>query len=104
MTWRPNSDAEGFTLSATCHRGGHQAQIFGGFYIFIFFILVFYKNIFLFSKLTEIYSGRPAVERPEPGRPAAGRQGLFYKKFTLRLLEDRSPAGWAASATAAGGS
>ena len=60
------------------------------FFIFIFFNFVFYKNIFLFSKFTEIY----------PGRPTAGRQGLFYKKFRRKFasgsLEDRSPRSGAA--------
>ena len=41
-----------------------------GFLISIFFISVFYKNIFLIWKFTEIY----------PGRPAAGRHGLILKK------------------------
>ena len=57
----------------------------GSIFIFIFFNFVFYKNIFSFSKFTGIY----------PGRPAAGRQGLFCKnfrgKFARRPLEDRSP-------------
>ena len=51
-----------------------------GFLIFIFFISVFYKNIFSIWKFTEIYPGRPAAGRPGPGRPAAGRQGLLCKK------------------------
>ena len=41
-----------------------------GFFIFIFFISVFYKNIFSIWKFTEIYSGRPA----------AGGRGLSAKK------------------------
>ena len=57
----------------------------GGFFIFIFFIFVFYKNIFLIWKFIGIY----------PGRPAAGPQGLFCKKFHEKFapgpLEDRSP-------------
>ena len=57
----------------------------GGFLFFYFFIFVFYKNIFLFSKFTEIY----------PGRPAARRQGLFCKNFAnffaKKPLEDQSP-------------
>ena len=44
-----------------------------GFFIFLFFNFVFYKNIFLFSKFTEIYPGRSAAGRPGPGHPAAGR-------------------------------
>ena len=40
------------------------------FFIFIFFIFVSYKNIFLFLKFIGIY----------PGRPAAGRQGNFCRK------------------------
>jgi len=62
--------------------------------VFLFFIFVFYKNIFLFLKFTEIYPGRPAAGRPAPGRPAAGRQGLIYKNFrkkiAFRSLKDRS--------------
>ena len=49
--------------------------------VFLFFIFIFYKNIFSFSKFTEIYTDRPAAGRPGPGRPAAGRQGLFCKNF-----------------------
>ena len=52
-----------------------------GFFIFLFFNFVFYKNIFSFSKFTEIYPGRPAAGRSAPSRPAAGRQGLFCKSF-----------------------
>jgi len=44
----------------------------GGFFIFLFFIFFFYKNIFLFSKFTEIYPSRAAA----PGRPTAGRPVL----------------------------
>ena len=62
----------------------------GDFFIFLFFNFVFYKNIFLFSKFTVIYSGRPA----------AGRQGLFCKKFREKFapgpLKDRSPGSGAA--------
>ena len=65
------------------------------FFVFLFFIFVFYKNIFSFSKFTEIYPVRPAAGRPGPGRPAAGRQGFFCKnfrgEFALRPLEDRLP-------------
>ena len=43
-----------------------------GFFIFLFFISIFYKNIFSTWKFTEIYPGRPAAGRPGPGRPAAG--------------------------------
>ena len=61
-----------------------------GFFIFIFFNFIFYKNIFLFSKFTGIYLGRPAAER----------QGLFCKKvrrkFAPRSLEDRSSGSGAA--------
>jgi len=52
----------------------------GGFYIFIFFISIFYKNIFLIWKFTEIYPVRPAAGGPGPARPAAGRQRLICKK------------------------
>ena len=57
----------------------------GGFFIFLFFNFVFYKNIFLFSKFAGIYPGCPAAGRLEPGRPAAGRQGLFYKNFRRKF-------------------
>ena len=62
----------------------------GGFFIFLFFIFVFYKNIFSFSKFTEIYPGRPAAGRPGPGRPAAGRQGYFWKKKFVEKITRRS--------------
>ena len=57
-----------------------NGRLQGAFFIFIFYISVFYKNIFLIWKFTEISPGRPAAERSGPGRPAAGRQGLFRKK------------------------
>ena len=47
-----------------------------GFFIFLFFISVFYKNIFSIWKFIEVYPGRPAAGRPGPGRPAAGRPAL----------------------------
>ena len=63
------------------HEGRAQQDcIWRGFFIFIFFISIFYKNIFSIWKFTEIYPGRPAAGRPGPGRPAAGRQGLKRKK------------------------
>ena len=49
------------------------------FFIFLFFISVFYKNIFLIWKFIEIY----------PGRPAAGD---FVKKISRRKLR-RGPWG-----------
>ena len=67
------------------------------FFIFIFFNFVFYKNLFLFLKFTRIY----------PGRPAAGRQGLFCKKirgkFARRSLKDQSPGSRAAGPAAQAG-
>jgi len=72
----------------------------GDFFIFLFFIFVFYKNIFLFSKLTEIYPGRPAAGWPGPGRPAAGRQGFLCKNFCENICAQvsggRSPGSGAA--------
>ena len=38
---------------------------------FLFFIFVFYKNIFLFSKFTGIHSGRPAAGTWSPRCGAA---------------------------------
>ena len=69
--------------------------------VFLFFIFIFYKNIFSFSKFTEIYPDRPVTGRPGPSRPAAGRQGLFLQKFSLRPLEDWSPGSGAAGPQAA---
>ena len=61
--------------------GWWESQASGRFfYFYIFFISVFYKNIFSSWEFTEIYPGRPAARRPGPGRPAAGRQGLICKK------------------------
>ena len=75
------------------------------FFIFIFFISVFYKNIFSIWKFTEVYPGRPAAGRPGPGRPAAGRQGLIRKKKMTKNCRqvpgDRSPGSWAAGPQAA---
>ena len=71
--------------------------MFRDFFIFLFFIFVFYKNIFSFSKFTEIYPDRLAAGRPAPDRPAAGRQRLicknFHKKIIFRSLKDRPGAG-----------
>ena len=53
----------------------NMAQNLGDFFIFLFFNFVFYKNIFLFSKFTGIY----------PGRPAVGRQGFSSKNFAENL-------------------
>ena len=69
--------------------------------VFLFFISVFYKNIFSCSKFTWIYPGRPVAGRPGSGRPAAGRQGLICKKsrqkITPRSLKNRPPGSGAAS-------
>jgi len=65
------------------------AAVAGGFFIFLFFISVFYKNIFSIWKFTEIYPGHSAVGRPGPGRPSAGRQGLIRKKKKKKFA-DRS--------------
>jgi hypothetical protein len=66
---------------------GLPAERAGGFFIFIFFISIFYKNIFSIWNFTEIYPGRTAAVRPEPGRPAAGRQGLIHKKQDEKKLQ-----------------
>ena len=59
--------------------GGYMAhKTSSGFFIFLFFIFVFYKNIFSFS---EIY-------RNIPGRPAAGRPRAFLQKFSLRICAE----------------
>ena len=79
-----------------------SAVEFGGFLISIFFIFVFYKNIFSIWKFTEIYPGRPPSSRaagafpqkntknncrqvPGTGRPAAGRPALppLYKDWLV---------------------
>ena len=59
---------------------GRRPCLAGGFFIFLFFIFVFYKNIFSFSKFTEIYSGRPTA-----GRGAPERQSFSAKNFTKNL-------------------
>jgi len=45
------------------------------FFIFIFFKIVFYKNIFSVLQFTGLYPYRPAGGRQGAGRPAGGRQG-----------------------------
>ena len=72
-----------------------------GFIIFLFFVSLFYKNIFSSWEFTEIYPGRPAAGRPGPGRPAARRQGLICKKKEETKLQ---PGPWepAAGSQAAG--
>ena len=55
----------------------HSYANAGGFFIFIFFISVFYKNIFSIWKITEIY----------PGRLAAGRPGLICNKKDDKKLQ-----------------
>ena len=58
--------------------------------VFLFFIFIFYKNIFSIWKFTEIYLGRPVI----------GRQGLICKKKTKRNCRqvpgDRPPGSGAA--------
>ena len=83
-------------------RRGRRRDVVGamrrGFFIFLFFISIFYKNIFSICKFTEIYPGRPAAGRPGPGRPAAplpggrdlaarqpGGRGLSAKKDEIKL-------------------
>ena len=71
-----------------------------GFFIFIFLIFVFYKNIFSFSKFTEIYptaqlpGGRHLVAPVPGGRDLSVK--IFVKKIVFRSLKDRSPGSWAA--------
>ena len=64
-------------------RRGRRRDVVGamrrGFFIFIFFISIFYKNIFSIWKFIEIY----------PGHPAAGRQGLICKRKRKKIT-DRS--------------
>ena len=55
-----------------------------GFFIFLFFIFVFYKNIFLFLKFTKIYTA------PLPGgrdlvAPLRGGRGFSAKIFAENL-------------------
>ena len=73
--------------------------------IFLFFVFVFYKNIFLFSKFTEIYSGRPVAGRPGSGRPAAGFCAKFFAKIFVRrsLGAGCSAAEWPAPGRPAAG-
>ena len=71
------------------------------FLFFLFFIFVFYKNIFSFSKFTGIYPGRPAAGRPGPGRPAAGRQGFLCKNFCENICA-QVPGGQSPGSGAAG--
>jgi len=47
------------------------------FLFFLFFISVFYKNIFSIWKFTEMY----------PGRPAAGWQGRICKKKHKKIAD-----------------
>ena len=63
-----------------------------GFFVFLFFIFVFYKNIFLFSKFTEIYPVRLVAPLPG-GRDLSVK--IFVKK-TFRSLKDWSPGSRAA--------
>ena len=58
----------------------------GRFFIFIFFISVFYKNIFSIWKFTEIYPGRPVAGRPGPGRPTAGRSEYISVNFQIENI------------------
>ena len=62
----PSSQKQKSTVTPTSKKNYRDTAVF------LFFIFVFYKNIFSFSKFTEIYPGRPAAGRPGPGRGAAG--------------------------------
>ena len=75
--------------------GTDLPSLLGGavFLFFLFFIFIFYKNIFSISKFTRIYPGCPAAGRPRPGRPAAGRQGHFWKIFAEKIARRSLGAG-----------
>ena len=49
--------------------------LIGGFFIFLFFIFIFYKNIFSFSKFTEIYTWSPRCQAV----------GTFLQKFSRKI-------------------
>ena len=55
---------------------------FGGF---LFFIFIFYKNIFSFSKFTEIYPGRPLPGGRDLVAPLRGGRGFSAKIFAENL-------------------
>ena len=52
---------------------------FARFFIFIFFKIIFYRNIFLILQFTGLYPYCPAEGRQGAYRPARGRQGPTYK-------------------------
>ena len=57
----------------------------GRFFIFIFFNFDFFKNIFSFSKFTEIYPGCPLPGSRDLVAPLRGGRGFFAKKFADNL-------------------
>ena len=73
----------------------HEAQssftcpsVTSGFFIFLFFIFVFYKNIFSIWKFTGIYPGRPAARRPGPGRPVAKMAPHAIFQYNILAIDD----------------
>jgi len=72
---------------------GQQREDSHGFFIFLFFNFVLYKNIFLFSKFTGIYPGCRAA-----GTPLPGGRGFSTKTFT----ENLRPGPWRTGHPAAG--
>ena len=69
----------------TSARAGELCSVF---YIFIFFKIIFYRNIFSVSQFTDLYPYRPTGGRQGACRPAAGRQGLICK---LKKIICRKP-------------
>ena len=64
------------------------------FFLFLYFLfLFFYKNIFLFSKFTEIYPGRPAAGTQLPRCGAAGAFLQKFREIFCRKVPGRSVAG-----------
>jgi len=74
-------------------------------FLFLYFHFCFLQKYIFVFEINRNIPRPPAAGRPGPGRPAAGRQGLFCKKiheeFALRSLEDRSPGSGAAGPQAA---
>jgi hypothetical protein len=85
VSWWAVAANDGINRLALCLTAASAPVVFLFFY---FLFLFFYKNIFLFSKFTGIYPGRPAAGQPGPGRPAAGAAGAFLQKCSRRICAE----------------
>ena len=67
----------GHRRAAAGHAKGRALRREAFFFIFIFFKIVFYRNIFSISQFTGLYPYRPTGGRQGAYRPSAGRAAPY---------------------------